>query len=183
MVKTTREGEKIRGGPRLASPTSTRLREEEQADFVSSTCSPGSIKGDTSVDPSGRPNSKFMVPSQQPALTLVASAAAEDPGSQLTTSVISSEDQVDQVACIKFTNTFIDRSIASSSSPASKYIYPHLSAPARGSMHSSDEPTLARTTGELCSPRIASTNPLKTNAASSATEARQGSFAEAIVQD
>ena len=39
-----------------------------------------------------------MVPSQQPALTLVAPAAAEDPGSQLTTSAIASQDQVDQVA-------------------------------------------------------------------------------------
>ena len=162
MAKSTRKGEKLRGGPRLASPTSTRLREEEQADFVSPTCSPEPMKRDAS-DPSERPNSKFMVPSQQPALTLVAFAPAEDPGSQLTTSAIASEDQVDQAACIKSVSTSIDKSVASSSSTASKYIYPHLSAPARGS--------LVRTTGELGSPPAANINPLKTDTASSSTAA------------
>ena len=80
MVKSTCEGEKlrVRGGPRLASPTGTRPREEEQVG--SQTCSPGSMEGDTSVDPTERPNSKFMVPPQQPALILVAPAIApEDP--------------------------------------------------------------------------------------------------------
>ena len=51
MVKSTRGGEKLGGGLRLASPTSTRVREEEQADFVSPTCSPDPMKGDTLVDP------------------------------------------------------------------------------------------------------------------------------------
>ena len=87
----------------------------------------------------------------------MASAAAEDPGSQLTTSAIASEDQV---ACIKSTSTSIDKNIASSSSTAFKYIYQHSSdAPARGSMHFSNQPALARTTGELCSPPAASINP------------------------
>ncbi|CAN0310470.1 unnamed protein product [Ascophyllum nodosum] len=81
MAKTTREGEKLRvRGPRLASPPSIRLR-EEQTDFVSSTCSRDPMKGDTSVDPTERPNSEFVVPSQQPTLILVGRAvASEDPG-------------------------------------------------------------------------------------------------------
>ena len=166
MVKFTREDEILKRGPRLASPTNTRLREEKQVDSASQTCSPGPMKRNTSVDPTERPNSYFMVPFQQPALTLVASAAAEDPGSQLTTSAIASEDQV---ARIKSTSTYIDKSIASSSSTAFKYIYQHSSdAPARGSMYSSDQPALVRTTGELCSPPAASINPLKTNVASPA---------------
>ena len=82
MAKTTREGKKLRArGPRLASPASIRLKEEEQDDFVSSICSREPMKGDTSVDPKERPNSKFVVPSQQPALILVVPAIApEDPG-------------------------------------------------------------------------------------------------------
>ena len=81
MVESTREGENRRGGPPFASSPSTRLKEEEQADFVSPTCSREQMKGDISVDPTERPNSKFMVPSQHPALILVAPAiAAEDPG-------------------------------------------------------------------------------------------------------
>ena len=81
MAKTTREGEKLRvRGPRLASPPSIRLR-EEQTDFVSSTCSRDPMKGDTSVDPTERPNSEFVVPPQQPTLILVGRAvASEDPG-------------------------------------------------------------------------------------------------------
>ena len=81
MTKTTREGKKVRvRGPRLASPPSIRLR-EEQSDFVSSTCSREPTKGDTSVDPTERPNSEFVVPSQQPTLILVVFAIApEDPG-------------------------------------------------------------------------------------------------------
>ena len=79
MVKTTREGENHRRSPRLASSTSPRLGEKEQVDFASQTCSPGLMEGDTSVDPTERPNSKFMVSSQQPALILVAYSATEDP--------------------------------------------------------------------------------------------------------
>ena len=134
-VKTTRESESLRRSPRLASSTSTRLKLEEQVSFASQTCSPGIKKGDTSVDPTERLNSKFMVPSQQPALTLVASPAAEDPGSQLPSFAITSENQV---ARIKSTSS-TDKSIASSSSTAFKYIY-NTSAPAQDSAHFSDEP-------------------------------------------
>ena len=98
MVKSTREGENPRRSPRFASSASTKFKEEEQVELASQICSRGPVKGDTSEDPTERPNSKFMVPSQQPALTLVAPAAAEDPRSQLTTSAIASKDQVDQVA-------------------------------------------------------------------------------------
>ena len=77
-----------------------------------------------------------MVTSKQPALTLVASAAAEDPGSQLPRSAITSENQV---ACIKSTSS-TDKSIVSSTSTAFKYIYPYTSAPAQDSAHFSDEP-------------------------------------------
>ena len=171
MVKTTHEGENHRRSPRLARSTSPRLREEEQVDFASQTCSPGSMEGDTSVDPTSRPNSNFMVPSQQPALTLLASSATEDLGSQLPSSAIATEDQV---ACIKSTSTCIDKSIASSSSTAFKYIYPLFSAPTRGSLHSSDEPKLARKTRELCSPPVASINPAKMDAAPSATTGPPG---------
>ena len=170
-MKTTREGENHRRSPRLASSTSPRLREKEQADFASQTCSPGLMEGDTSVDPTERPNSKIMVPSQQPALTLVASSATEDPGSQLPSSTIAPEDQI---TCTKSTSTSIDKSIASSSSTAFKYVYSHFSAPARGSVHSSDEPALARTTGELCPPPVASINPAKMEAAPSATAGPPG---------
>ena len=81
MTKTTREGKKVRvRGPRLASPPSIRLR-EEQSYFVSSTCSQEPMKGDTPVDPTERPKSEFVVPSQQPTLILVVFAIApEDPG-------------------------------------------------------------------------------------------------------
>ena len=75
------------------------------------------MKRGTSVDPTERPNSKFIVPSQQPAITLVASAATEDPGSQLPSFAIATEDQV---ACIKSTSRSIDKSVASSSSTAFK---------------------------------------------------------------
>ena len=77
MVKSTHEDEKLEGGLR----TGTRRREVEQADFVSPTCSRESMKEDTSVHPTERPNSKAMVSSQQPALVLVGFVAAtEDPG-------------------------------------------------------------------------------------------------------
>ena len=81
VTKPTRESEKARvRDPRLASPPSIRLR-EEQADFVSSTCSRKPMKVDTSVDPTERPNSEFVIPSQQPTLILVVFAIVpEDPG-------------------------------------------------------------------------------------------------------
>ena len=62
MVKSTREGERLKEGPR-ARPTGTRLREEKQADSVPLACSREPMKGDTSVDHTERPNSKLMVPS------------------------------------------------------------------------------------------------------------------------
>ena len=89
MVKTTREGENLRRSPRFSSSTSPRLREEEQVVFAPQTCSPGPMEGDTSVDPTERPKSKFMVPSKQTALTLVASAVTEDPGRQVPSSAIT----------------------------------------------------------------------------------------------
>ena len=134
------------------------------------------MKGDTSLDPTERPNSKLMVPSQQPALTL-ASAAAEDSRSQLTciTSAIASDDQV---ICMK--STYFDPSITSSPSTIFEYTCLHF-APARRCLYFSDGPartlgalcpSLARTTIELCSSPepnsspAASSNPLKTDAAS-----------------
>ena len=136
------------------------------------------MKGDTSVDPTERPNSKLMVPSQQPALILVASAAAEDSRSQLTciTSAIAPDDQV---VCMKSTSSF-DQSITSSPSTIFEYTCLHF-APARRPLYFSDGPartlgalcpSLARTTVELCSspepysPPAASSNPLKTDATS-----------------
>ena len=92
IVKTAREGDNLRRSPSLASSASPRFREEELVVFASQTCLPGPMKGDTSVDATERPNSKFMVPSQQPALTLVASAATEDPGRQLPSSAIATEN-------------------------------------------------------------------------------------------
>ena len=143
MVKSTREGERLKEGPR-ARPTGTRLREEKQADSVPLACSREPMKGDTSVDHTERPNSKLMVPSQQPALTLVASAAAEDSRSQLTciTSAIASDDQV---VCMK--STSFDQSITSSPSTIFEYTCLHF-APARRCLYFSDGP--ARTLGALC---------------------------------
>ena len=93
MVKSTREGERLKQEGPQANPTGTRLRKEKKTESVPPTCSREPMKGDTSMDPTERPNSKFMVPSQQPALTLVASAAAEDSRSQLITSSIAPDDQ------------------------------------------------------------------------------------------
>ena len=89
MVKTTREGENRRS-PRISSSAGTRLREEQTASQIRS---PGSMKGDTPVDPTEPPDSKFMTASKQPALTLVALAAAEDHGRQLPDSAFASENQ------------------------------------------------------------------------------------------
>ena len=170
MVKSTRGGEKLRGSLRLASPTSTRVREEEQADFVSPPCSPEPMKGDTSVDPTKRPNSKFMVPSQQPALTVVASAAAEDPGSRLFTPAIAPEDQVVR---IKSTSLSIDKSIAVSSSTLHSSIYvniPQTHQPEDPYIPPMNLPSPERSTGEELNspPPAASTDPQKTDAAPSA---------------
>ena len=128
------------------------------------------MKGDTSVDPTERPNSKFMVPSQQPALILVASVAAKDSGSQLITSAIAPDDQVVRMK----STTYFDQRITSS--PRTIFEYTCLRfAPARRSVYFSDGPAstlgalcpfLARTTDELCSSPAASSNPLKTDAAS-----------------
>ena len=79
-MKTTREGENRRSS-RIASFAGTRSKEEEQT--ASQICSTGSMKGDTPVDPTERPDSKFMIASKQPALTLVALAVAEDHGRQV----------------------------------------------------------------------------------------------------
>ena len=100
MVKTTREDENQRRSRRLTSSTSTRLR-KEQVVFAPQICSSGQMKGEFSeaVHPTGRPNSKFMVPSRQPALNLVASAATEDSGRQLPSPAIAIERQ--QVTCMK----------------------------------------------------------------------------------
>ncbi|CAN0280017.1 unnamed protein product, partial [Ascophyllum nodosum] len=100
---------------------------EKQADSVSLACSREPMKGDTSVDPTERPNSKLTVPFQQPALILVASAAAEDSRSQLTciTSAIAPDDQV---VCMKSTSPF-DQSITSSPSTIFEYTCLHF-APA-----------------------------------------------------
>ena len=66
-------------------------------------------------------------------------------------------------------STSINKNIASSSGTAFKYIRHHSSAPARGSAHFSDEPIPTRTTEELSSlPPVATTNPLKMEAAPSA---------------
>ena len=143
MVKSTREGERQKKeGPR-ARPTGTRLWEEKQADSAPPICSREPMKRDTSVDPTERPNSKFMVPSQQSALTLVASAAAEDSRSQLITSAIAPGDQV---VCMESTSSS-DQSITSSPSTIFEYTCLHF-APARRSLYSSD--VHARTLGALC---------------------------------
>ena len=176
MVKSTREGEKLRGGPCFASPANTRFREEEQADFVSPTCSPEPMKGDTSVDPTEGSISKSMVPSQQLALTLVASAATEDPGSQLITSAIASKDQGVR---IKSAGTSTDKTRVLHFSPVlhpSIYIYiwhlpegPYITCPhlPEGPYITSMNPPSPEHL-RSCALPVANTNPLKTDAALSA---------------
>ena len=66
---------------------------------------------------------------------------------------------------MKFTS--VDRSIASSSGTAFEYIQPHFSALAQESAHFS-KPAPARVTEELGVPSVASTDPLKMDAAPSA---------------
>ena len=103
-----------------------------------------------------------MVPSQQPALSLVASAATEDPGRQLTSSAIAVNQQI---ACMK--STSIKKSIASLSGTAFKYIK-HVSAPAQ-------EPVPhARASEEPSTPSVARTNPLKVEAAPSSSAGPPG---------
>ena len=121
MVKITREGENLRRSTRLTSSASPKLKEEEKVVFASQACSSGPMKGDASVDPTERPNSKSIVSSQQPILTQVVSAATENSGRQLLSSAITIENRV---ACMK--STSIDGNIAC-------YIYtysprnPHIS--------------------------------------------------------
>ena len=162
MVKTTREGENRRS-PKISSFAGTRSKEEEQN--ASQICSPGSMKGDTPVDPTERPDSKFMIASKQPALTLVALAAAEGHGRQLPDSAFASENQV---ACMNPTSS-TDR-IAFSSSAISACI-----APARDSPLFSNELALPQTTGEdFAPPPVASTDSQKTDAALSAAASPPG---------
>ena len=162
MVKTTREGENLRRSSRFASFAGTWSKEEEQ--IAPQIFPPGSMKGDTSVDPTERPDSEFMIPSKQAALTLVALAAAEDPGRQLPDSaIIASENHV---ACMKPTST---DGIASSSSVTSAYI-----APARVLPLFSNEPALPQVTGEGFSPPVGSTDPQNTDAAPSAAASPPG---------
>ena len=140
MVKTTREGENPTRSSRIASFAGTRSKEEEQ--IVFQICSLGSMKGDTSIDPTERPDSKFMIPSKQTALTLIALAAAEDPSRQLPDSAFASRNQV---ACMNPASS--TGRIAFSSSATSAYI-----APARDSPLFSNEPALPQTTGDDFSP-------------------------------
>ena len=165
MVKTTRkEGENLGRSPRLTSSASPRLREEEQVASASQTCSSGPRKGDTpeTVDLTGRPKSKLMVPSQQSALSLVASAGTKDSGRQLPSAAIAVNQQI---ACMK--STYVNKSIVSLSGTAFKYIK-HFSAPAQ-------EPVPhARATEEPSTLSVARTNPLKMEAAPSAAAGSPG---------
>ena len=138
MVKTIREGENRRSS-RFASSAGT-----------------GSTKEDTPVDPMERPDSKFVIASKQPALTLVALAAAKDHGRQLPDSAFTSENQA---ACMYPTSS-TDR-IAISSNATSSCI-----APARDSPLFPNEPALPQTTGDdLSPPPVGSTDPRKSDAA------------------
>ena len=162
MVKTTREGENRRS-PKTASFAGTRSNEEEQ--IASQICSPGSMKGDTPVDPTERLDSKFMIASKQPRLTLVALVAAEFHGRQLPDSAFASENQV---ACMNPTSS-TDR-IAFSSRATSACI-----VRVRDSPLFSNEPALPQTTGEdFAPPPVGSTDPQKTDAAPSAAASPPG---------
>ena len=122
------------------------------------------MKGETpeTVDLTGRPKSKFMVPSQESALSLVASAGTEDPGRQLPSSAIAINQQV---TCM--ISTYINKSIASLSGTAFKYII-CFSAPAQ-------EPVPhVRATEEPSTPSVARINPLKIEGAPSAAAGPPG---------
>ena len=60
------------------------------------------MKGDAPVDPTERPDSKFIIASKKTALTLVALAVAEDHGRQLPDSAFASGNQV---ACMNPTSS------------------------------------------------------------------------------
>ena len=161
MVKTIREGENRRNS-RTASSAGTRSKEEQTASQIRS---PGSMKRDTPVDPTERPDSTFMTASKQPALTLIALAAAEGDGRQLPDSAFASENQA---ACMNPTSS-TDR-ITISSSATSACI-----APARDSPLFPNEPALPQTTGEdLFPPPVGSTDPRKTDATPSAAASSPG---------
>ena len=162
MAKITREGENRRN-PRIANFAGTRSKEEEL--IASQIFSPGAMKGDAPVDPTERPDFKFMIASKEPALTMVALAAAEDHGRQLPDSAFASENQV---ACMNSTSS-TDR-IALSSRATSACI-----APARDSPLFSYEPALPQTTEEdFAPPPVGSTDPQKTDATPSAAASPPG---------
>ena len=162
MVKNIREGENRRS-PRIASSAGTRLKGEQTAPQIRS---PGSMKGDTPVDPSEPPYSKFMTASKQPALTLVALAAAEDHGRQLPDSAFASENQA---ACMNPTSAYIAPARDSPLFPNEPAITPGATsaclAPARDSLLFPNEPAPPQTTGDdLPPPPVGSTDPRKTDA-------------------
>ena len=172
MVKTTREGENRRS-PRIASSAGTRLKEEQTASQIRS---PGSLKGDTPVDPTEPPDSKFMTASEQPTLTLVALAAAKDHSRQLPDSAFASEYQA---ACMNLTCAYTAPARDSPLFPNEPAITHSATsacfAPARDSPLFSNEPALAPTTGEdLSPPPVGSTNLQKTDAAPSAAASSPG---------
>ena len=172
MVKTTREGENRRS-PRIASSAGTRLKEEQTASQIRS---PGSMKGDTPVDPTEPPDSKFMTASKQPALTLVASAAAEDHGRQLPDSAFASENQA---ACMNpacaYTTPTRDLPLFPNEPAITHSATCAYTTPARDSLLFSNEPALAPTTGEDLSPLpVGSTDPRKTDAAPPAAASPPG---------
>ena len=163
MVKTTREGENRRS-PRIASSAGTRSKEEQTASQIRS---PGSMKGDTPVDPTEPPDSKFMTASKQPALTLVALAAAEDHGRQLPDSAFASENQA---ACMNPTSACTAPARDSPLFPNEPAITHSATsacfAPARDSLLFPNEPAPPQTTGDdLSPPPVGSTDPRKTDAA------------------
>ena len=171
-MKITREGENRRS-PRIASSAGTRLKEEQTASQIRS---PGSMKGDTPVDPTEPPDSKFMTASKQPALTLVALAAAEDHGRQFPDSAFASENQA---ACMNPTCAYTAPardSLLFPNEPAITYSATSAcSAPARDSLLFPNEPALLPTTGEdLSSPPVGSIDLQKTDAAPSAAASSPG---------
>ena len=172
MVKTTREGENRRS-PRTASSAGIRLKEEQTASQIRS---PGSMKGDTPVDPTEPPDSKFVTASKQPALTLVALAAAEDHGRQLPDSAFASENQA---ACMNPTCAYTAPARDSPLFPNEPAITHSATsacfAPARDSPLFSNEPALLPITGEdLSPPPVGSTDLQKTDAAPSAAASSPG---------
>ena len=174
MVKTTCEGENRRS-PRTASSAGTRLKEEQTAPQIRS---PESMKGDTPVDPTEPPDSKFMTASKQPALTLVALAAAEDHSRQLPDSSFASENQA---ACMNPTSAYIAPARDSPLFPNEPAITPIATsacfAPAQDSLLFPNEPAPPQTTGDdLSPPPVGSTDPRKTDAAPPAAASPPGNL-------